>query len=60
MKKCKEGTVIVYGVATFFPSGSNIRHLVLVVCFCVQPVAISVVLGFLRSSEGPDDILEFL
>lgn len=67
MKKCKEGTVIVYGVATLFPPGSNIRHLLLV-CFRVQPVAISLVLGFLwksisqtlSSSEGPDDVLEFL
>lgn len=67
MKKRREGTVTVCGVATLFPSGFNSGHLVLVSAFVFSLLQISHVLGFLwkrylcarRSSEGPDDILAF-
>lgn len=67
MKKCKESTVIVYCVATLFPSGFNSRQLVLRSAFVFRLLQYHV-LGFLwksiscspKSLEGPNDILVLL
>ncbi|EGV99389.1 hypothetical protein I79_016277 [Cricetulus griseus] len=52
MKKRREGTVTVCGVATLFPSGFNSGHLVLVSAFVFSLLQISLVLWFRFSGKG--------